>query len=252
MCGRFTLKQTDAELARMTEAAWEAWGLKARYNIAPSQPVFAIRVERGQRVGRMLHWGLVPPWADDISIGYRMINARSETAHQKPSFKHALRRRRCLIPTDGFYEWRKKPMVADAGVTGKRKQPKQPYIITIADEQTFCMAGLWEHWQDPQGNELESCTILTTAANELIGELHDRMPVIIEPTCYGDWLDSANEEVASLSEFFVPFPSELMMYRAVSRTVNSPKNEGPACMAPVDTDPGTDTDPDENGQHSLF
>ncbi len=252
MCGRFLMKMTEAKLARLTGAAWEAWGFKARYNIAPSQPVFTVRVEREERVGRMLHWGLVPPWAKDVSIGYRMINARSETAHEKPSFKHAFRRRRCLIPADGFYEWRKTPDVNGDGSSRRPKKPRQPYLITMADEQPFCMAGLWEHWQDAEGNELESGTILTTAANELVGELHDRMPVIMEQDRYRHWLDPANEDAADLRGLCVPYPAELMMYRPVSTIVNSPGNEGPACMEPVDADPIQGDESQGNGQDSLF
>lgn len=256
MCGRFTLRSQKSRLAKLTGADLGALELAARYNVSPSQPVVVVRGERGGRAGRLLRWGLVPSWAKDAAIGYRLINARSETAHEKPAFRLAFRCRRCLIPTDGFYEWRKTSVGEHAtwgggGAVGSSGS-KQPYLITRADGEPFCMAGLWEHWQDAVGNDLETCTILTTAANELIGELHDRMPVILDPNQFEFWLEPGNEEVTSLRQLCKPYPAELMMHRPVSTFVNSPKRDGPRCVEPVDSGCGRATDPNTDDTPLLF
>jgi putative SOS response-associated peptidase YedK len=256
MCGRFMLSIVESRLSKLIGVDFAVTGLVARYNIAPTQPVIAVRVQNGRRETVLLRWGLVPSWAEDVAIGNRMINARSETAHEKPSFRHAFRRRRCLIPADGFYEWSKAGMGSattpggggggGAGGAGRGRPVKQPYLITMADEGPFAMAGLWEHWQDAAGNELETCTILTTAANELVGELHDRMPVILDPNDYGTWLDPANEDVAIPRGLCKPFPAELMMHRPVGTYINSPKHEGPRCVRPPGATDGVN--PAQNGE----
>ncbi len=221
--------------------------LVARYNIAPSQPVLAVRALNGEREPALLRWGLVPPWAKDIAIGHRMINARSETAHEKPAFKNAFKRRRCLIPADGFYEWRKKDGRGYAASNNRKPSGassggRQPYLITMADEAPFAMAGLWEHYQDEHGNELETCTILTTQANELVGELHDRMPVILSPEDHGAWLDTTTDDATVAKALCKPYPAELMMHQPVSTFVNNPRNEGSRCAEPVASEQGPPTD----------
>jgi putative SOS response-associated peptidase YedK len=168
-----------------------------------------------------VQWGLVPSWAKDPSIGARMINARSETAADKPSYRAAFRRRRCLIPADGFYEWAQRP-----------RGPKQPVRFTVGDGEPFAFAGLWEQWASPDG-ALESCTILTTAANALVARVHDRMPVILPPEAYDRWLHTGETEARSLLELLRPIDPRRMTARPVSTTVNSPRNETPECIEPV-------------------
>ena len=173
MCGRFTLRVTP-------EQAREAFGYEAkpnfppRYNIAPTQPVAIIREEQDRPEFALVRWGLIPPWVKDLKAFPTLINARSEQAAEKPAFRNAIRRRRCLIPADGFYEWQKTP-------TGK----KQPFLIERPDSRVFAFAGLWESWMDAEGNELDSAAILTTQANETLAPIHDRMPVVIDPENYG-------------------------------------------------------------------
>ncbi len=220
MCGRFTLTVSGRVLAELfdVEAVPE---LDARYNIAPSQPVLAARIGASSRREVIsLRWGLIPSWADDPSIGNRMINARAEGVASKPSFRSAVRRRRCLIAADGFFEWRK--------VAGG----KQPYLIRFADGRPFAFAGLWERWA--KGPEpVDSCTIITTRPNQLVGELHDRMPVILARADFAEWL--APEPLASgrLDELLVPCPADDMLSFPVSRRVNSPANDDPGVVEPL-------------------
>lgn len=220
MCGRFTLAVPGEQVAAQFQLA-EAPALAARYNIAPTQQVAAVRAtEAGRELG-MFRWGLVPSWAKDLSIGARMINARSETAAEKPAFRAAMRQRRCLIPADGFYEWQAR----DGG--------KQPFHIRLADGAPFAMAGLYEHWKTPAGEWLATCTILTTEANELMQPLHNRMPVILASEHYGLWLDPGLRDVAPLEQLLVPFPADRMVASPVSRAVNRAGTEGPELLAPV-------------------
>lgn len=216
MCGRYTLRVPMREVA-------EEFGLfdvpdqPPRYNVAPTQPVPAVRAAAGGRELAMLRWGLIPSWADDPSIGNRMINARAETVATKPAFRAAFKSRRCLVVADGFYEWRQFP------------GGKQPYLIRLRSGRPFGFAGLWERW-DRDGEPLESCTILTTTANELMQPLHDRMPVLIPHEHYDDWLKGDTGTAASL---LVPFPADRLTAYPVSRVVNSPRNDVPACVEPV-------------------
>ena len=169
MCGRFTLYLTYKDLLEIFHVD-EILSYEPRYNIAPSQEVLAVREEEEKRHLVLLRWGLIPPWADDPKIAFRTINARSETAHKTPSFRSAFKKQRCLIPASGFYEWKRE---------GKSKQP---FYIQRKDSQPMAFAGLWEHWEDQKGEErIESCTILTTNANQEVSQVHDRMPVILEP-----------------------------------------------------------------------
>jgi putative SOS response-associated peptidase YedK len=194
-----------------------------RYNIAPTQPVVAVRPgERAGREARMLRWGLVPFWAKDLAMGSRMINARGETVAEKPAFRQAFRRRRCLIPADGFYEWQKVP------------GGKQPWYISARGEGPLAFAGLWERW-DKRGTEtpVESCTIVTTAANATLAPLHDRMPVILDPAAWDAWL-GADTPSAELRDLLRPAPDGLLAARTVSRRVNSPANDGPELISDPD------------------
>ena len=219
MCGRYSLTHGAKAIRDVFGVDAPSELLWPRYNIAPTQPVLAVRTnphKKDIREAVGLHWGLVPPWADDVSIGNRLINCRSETAAEKNAFKHAYRRRRCLLPCSGFYEWKK-----------LNSKTKQPYYIQMADEQPFGLAGLWEHWQDAHGNELESCTILTTSPNALMADLHDRMPVIIDIMHHARWLDAELQDYDAIAKMVGPYPRELMMAHPVSTLVNSPKHDSP-------------------------
>jgi putative SOS response-associated peptidase YedK len=226
MCGRFTLHTSPEKIAEQFGLA-EVPYLAPRYNIAPTQPVGIVRLgdRGGDREWALVQWGLVPSWSKDPGIGARMINARSETAWEKPSFRAAFRRRRCLIPADGFYEWK------SAGTAN------QPYYITVEGGTLFAFAGLWEVWIGPDGSELESCTILTTEANTTVAELHNRMPVILAADDYAEWLgaraDAVGDQLIALRDLMRAYPAAATTVYAVSRTVSSPRNEGPECITPV-------------------
>jgi len=166
----------------------------------------------------MLRWGLVPSWAKDPSIGVRMINARAETIAEKPSFRSAFKHRRCLIPTDGYYEWAK---------AGKKKQP---YFIRMKDRQPFAMAGLWESWKSPEGETIETFTIITCEANSMMKPFHHRMPVILDEELWGEWLDPENNDVDRLKGYLVPYDSSKMEAFPVSPLVNNPRNDSPQCV----------------------
>jgi putative SOS response-associated peptidase YedK len=212
MCGRFTLRAPVQTLASLFDFA-DGPALEPRYNIAPTQPVAAVRSGTQGRELVLLRWGLIPSWASDPSIGNRLINARAETVAEKPAFRAAFRHRRCLVLTDGFYEWRKE---------GKRKQP---YFIGLKSGQPFAFAGLWEHW-----NDLETCTVLTTAANELMRPLHERMPLILPEEAHDLWLDPEVKQADLLKGLLQPFPSEEMIAYPVSVLVNNPRHEDPRCV----------------------
>lgn len=220
MCGRFTLAVPAEALASAFKLT-QVPELAPRYNIAPTQQVLAIRGGETSREAVLLRWGLVPSWAKDLSAGAKMINARSETAAEKPAFRSAMRQRRCLIPADGFYEWQAQP------------EGKQPFHIRLADRGPFALAGLWEHWKAPTGDWVYTCTILTTEANELMRPLHDRMPVIIPPEHYDRWLDPQIHDAGPLQSLLVPYPAELMLAAPVSKAVNRVANDGPDLIAPL-------------------
>lgn len=201
--------------------------LPPRYNIAPTQSVPSVVADEGSgRVLRMMHWGLVPRWAKDPSIGSRMINARSETVAEKPSFRSAMKRRRCLIPADGFYEWKK----TEGG--------KQPYYIQLSSGKPFAFAGLHELWTGGGESALESCTIITTTPNELMAGLHNRMPVIISEEDFDEWLEPVELGADRRGELLAPWAGEPLVARPVSRTVNSPRNDSPACVEETELDEG--------------
>ena len=235
MCGRFTQRMSWQELHELMDLVGTPLNLRPRYNAAPSQDVAVIRSgDPGSRSGAsdgrtlaMLRWGLIPAWAKDPAIGHRLINARSETAAEKPSFRAAYRHRRCLIPADGFYEWRRE---------GKTRQP---WLFGLRGGAPFVFAGLWERWTVPAGATLtgslaehspgdtvETCTILTTAANETVAPVHGRMPVILPPDAYGSWL--AGEDVP-----LTPYSPGDMTAHPVSTLVNRPANDDPRCVEPI-------------------
>jgi putative SOS response-associated peptidase YedK len=220
MCGRFTLFAEQKVVAAAFELS-ELPLFEPRYNIAPTQAVLAIRITpmRGGREAARLRWGLIPSWAGDASIGHRMINARAETVGEKPAFRAAFRQRRCLIPASGFYEWR----------TVNRK--KQPYFLHPRDGDFFTFAGLWETWSK-SGEHVESCTIVTTTANEIVRPFHERMPVILPREEWTNWLDAKQTE-AALTPLLRPLPSEAMNVYPVDSRVNNVRNEGAACLTRV-------------------
>jgi putative SOS response-associated peptidase YedK len=220
MCGRYTLTTPVGKLAEEFEITGPLPEVPARYNIAPTQEVAAVLTEDDERHLEMLRWGLIPSWADDPGIGSRMINARSETAAEKPSFRGAFKKRRCLIVADGFYEWQK--------VNGG----KQPYYIHMMGGRPFAFAGLWESW-GKYGEEIRSCTILTTDANNMVGRVHHRMPVILPPEEYELWLDPDMREAEPLLDLLRPYPENVMEAHPVSRFVNSPSNDDKRCVESV-------------------
>ena len=222
MCGRFTLFEPDKVLTR-------EFGVPGvpprspRYNIAPSQPIVAVRATpagSGREIA-LLRWGLIPSWSKDPAIGNRLINARAETAREKPSFRNAFRRHRCLIPANGFYEWQ------------RQERGKQPYFVRMRDGHLFAFAGLWDRWESPDKGVIESCTILTTVANAVLAPIHDRMPVILPTTEYARWLDPALRDTDSLAPLLVPFPPEGMLAMPVNPRVNSPAVDDEDCIAPL-------------------
>jgi putative SOS response-associated peptidase YedK len=196
--------------------------LEPRYNIAPTQSIAVVRqFEDGLRSCDLLRWGLIPSWAKDPAIGNRTINARAETVAEKPAFRAAFRRRRCLVLADGFFEWRKE---------GK----KQPYYIRMRDEGPFAFAGLWERWAPgAEDSALETCNLITTDANELMRDMHDRMPVILPREDYGTWLDPAIQDTQQLLALLQPYKSEAMIANPVSTRVNNPKHDDAECIAPA-------------------
>jgi putative SOS response-associated peptidase YedK len=223
MCGRFTLTIDPGEL----QDAFPGYtipqqGISPRYNIAPSQPIAAILNQASPKLD-FLVWGLIPSWVKDPQMGNRMINARSETLAEKPSFRNAYRRRRCLIPADGFYEWQVIP----------GRKSKQPVYIHLQEHKPFAFAGLWEIWRAPDGSEVYSAAIITTQANDFIKPIHDRMPVILKPSNYEEWLDAGERHPETLAHLLVPYPNNEMAAYPVSQAVNSPQNDQPECIKPM-------------------
>lgn len=226
MCGRFVSTTPPEELARYFDAAPPAEApLAPNYNVAPTTDVYAV-VENGERRLAAFHWGLVPFWATDPSVGNRMINARADTLATKNAYRQAFRRRRCIVPADGFYEWHK--------IAGQKI--KQPYFIHRADDEPIAFAGLWESWK-PKGEgdagRLLSTSIITTDANETMAPIHDRMPVILPPSSWAEWLDPTNEDVGSLSRLLVPAPPRLLTMHPVSTDVGNVRNREPRLVEPI-------------------
>ena len=228
MCGRFTLTSNLDELqgrfgflSEFTSS--HNFDHEPRYNIAPTQPVLTVTND-GQRRGELMRWGLVPFWAKDLKIGFRMINAVGETASTKPAFRAAFKKRRCLVLANGFYEWKK---------DGKRRLPS--YIYPKSGEP-MAFAGLWETWKSPEGEVVQSCTIITTEANPFIQPLHNRMPVILSDETQALWLDPLTEDPKNLEPLLIPAPMELLTSHPVAEMVNSVKNQGPECIVPLMAD----------------
>lgn len=222
MCGRFALDDDGTAVQAHFELT-EKPQLAPRYNIAPTQPVAAVGQRAdGERGLTHFTWGLIPSWAKDPKIGSKMINARAETAAEKPSFRAAYKRRRCLVPMTGFYEWQKQ---ADG-----RKQPQ--YIHPAGEGKLFAVAGLWERWQSDDGSEILSCTLLTTNPNELLAPIHNRMPVILDPADYDVWLD-VEAPLTAVASLLKPYDPDRMAYYPVSTTVNSPRHDDPICIQPL-------------------
>ncbi len=220
MCGRFTLYHTPDEIAERFQVS-DVPETEARYNIAPTQNV-AVVTQNGARHLENYVWGLVPSWAKDPSIGSRMINARAETLAEKPSFRTALSRRRCLLPADGFYEWQ----APAEGASGKT-----PTYLHRRDSGLFAFAGLWDEWHAPDGSPLRSCTIITTTPNAAAAPIHNRMPVILRPEDEAFWLDPAVSDPRDLLPLLAPYPADLMETYPVSRRVNVPTVDDAALIA---------------------
>ena len=223
MCGRFTLYHAPDEVAARFEAS-DTLEAEARYNIAPTQNV-AVVTQNGTRHLDNYHWGLIPSWAKDPAIGSKMINARAETLAEKPSFRTALTRRRCLIPADGFYEWQAPAEGAKGG--------KTPTYLHRKDSGLFAFAGLWDEWHAPDGSPLRSCTIITTTPNSVAAAIHNRMPVILRPEYEAFWLDTKITDSRDLLSLLVPYPSEEMESYPVSRRVNMPVTDDAELIAAV-------------------
>jgi putative SOS response-associated peptidase YedK len=221
MCGRFTLTLDPGELQTLLDLGTFIHLHQPRYNIAPSQPIPIVR-DPEKRAVELYQWGLVPSWSKDITFGSRLINARAETAHEKPSFRGAFKYHRCLILADGFFEWHQK----------ENESVKTPFYFKLKDSKPFTFAGLYDHWQSPDGGELHTCTILTCPPNDLVADYHQRMPVILASEKRWDWL-SKDFHKAQLRSLLTPYPSEEMICYPVSREINSPKNDHPDLLLPT-------------------
>jgi putative SOS response-associated peptidase YedK len=225
VCGRFVAATPPDQVAAYFGATPEAL-LEPSWNVAPTNDVYAVLEDGGVRHLDAFHWGLVPSWAKDPKIGNRMINARAETLGEKAAFKAAFKRRRCIVPADGFYEWQKVP----------GQKAKVPHHITRADGEPLAFAGLWEVWRGPERDQepLRSVTIVTTAANETMAPIHDRMPVILPESAWGSWLDREDDDLATLGKLLVPAPKALLTMHPVSTEVNNVRNKGPHLVDPVE------------------
>ena len=227
MCGRFVSSSTPDQVAAYfgVNEVGETL-LEPNYNVAPTSDVYVVLESGGVRRLEAFHWGLVPFWAKDIKIGNRMINARAETIAEKNAFRTAFRKRRCIIPADGFYEWTMKP--------GQEK--KQPMFIRRPDGEPFAFAGLWETWKGEDGVPLQSCTIITGQPNEAMAEIHDRMPAILPPSAWATWLAPDLDDADTLKGLLVPAPNQLITMHPVSTEVNNPRNGGAHLIEPEAAD----------------
>jgi putative SOS response-associated peptidase YedK len=222
MCGRFTLTADPNDLREAFPWLNIPQNPTPRYNVAPTQPV-AVIPNDGKQTLDYYNWGLVPFWAKDPSIGSRMINARSETLMEKPSFKSAFKRKRCLIPATGFYEWK--------AVEGQKT--KTPMYIQLKTGKPFAFAGLWDRWESTEGSTILSCTIITTRPNELVGQIHNRMPVILHPENYNLWLETGEPPLEKLNQLLQPYPEAEMKAYEISRLVNKPDVDNPSLIHPL-------------------
>ena len=222
MCGRFSQTASPEIIAEQFQVT-DFPLFPPRYNIAPSQPIAVIRIEPDTTTRRLvqLRWGLIPSWAKDPKIGNQCINAKAETVAEKPSFRSAFKKRRCLVVATGFYEWQ---------VQGRTKQPMW---IGLRSKRPFAFAGLWEHWKPAEGESLETCTIITTEPNELMQPIHNRMPVILAPASYDQWLDPTFQQAEPLKALLRPYPSDELTAYPVSTLVNNPRHDAPQCLEPL-------------------
>ena len=225
MCNRYRLTHSQVALSKWFGASGE-FDDAPRYNIAPTQPVLTVRREYGKKVRRFstMRWGLIPHWAKDMAIGNRTLNARSETVTKLPAFRDAILNKRCLIPADGFYEWRAMGRV------------KQPFCFEVGEGDVFALAGLWDQWGSPEGEVIESCTILTTTPNCLVADMHDRMPVIVPADKYEIWLDPDVNDFEAIRDILKPYDADQMRRYPVSTKLNNSRNEGAEAAAPVKLD----------------
>ena len=221
MCGRFSLTATPDDV-RALFAYIDLPNFPPRYNIAPTQPIATVRLEHGERRFVLVRWGLVPSWVKDPASFSLLINARAETAAEKPSFRAAMRHHRCLIPASGFYEWRRTP------------EGKQPYWISPADGGLMAFAGLWDTWSDPDGGDIDTGAVLTTTANRMIGRIHHRMPAILMPEAFDDWLDTGNVMTRDVKKLLVPAPEDYLTAVPVSPRVNKVSNDDPDLQSQVE------------------
>jgi putative SOS response-associated peptidase YedK len=226
MCGRFTNKAKPEQIKSEFKIGSKNPNLyEPRFNIAPSQMIDVVFEPESERIISQLKWGLVPSWSKDSDIGNRMINARAETLTEKPSFREAFKSRRCIIPASGFYEWQK-----------QAKGAKQPFYFYLKDKDVFGFAGLWESWIDKQtGEELETCTIITTEANNVLKSVHERMPVILKPESYDEWLDTKVKDTGRLQKLLVPYSAKEMDSHPVSRSVNIPDSDSSDLIEPINS-----------------
>jgi putative SOS response-associated peptidase YedK len=223
MCGRFTLTVDPAKLMGVFEDFSFPAQFAPRYNISPGQPVLAVPNDDKNKVD-FFHWGLIPSWTKDPAISKKLINARSETIAEKPSFRGSFKYKRCLIPADGFYEWK----------VQSEKKTKTPFFIHMKDRQPFAFAGLWDEWLSPDGNSIRTCTIITTTPNELMSDLHNRMPVILDQQDFGIWLNPIPQSSENLNHLFKPFPADRMSAYPVSTRVNTPVTDLPDLIFPLE------------------
>jgi len=228
MCGRFVAASPPDEIARYFDAEAPEAALEPNYNVAPTNDVYAVLEDGHVRKVEALHWGLVPRWAKSLSAGNKMINARAETVATKNAYRHAFKKKRCIIPADGFFEWKVVP----------GQKAKQPYFIRRNDGEPMAFAGLWEIWHDPNNpeEEVHSCCIITGLPNEKVSEVHDRMPVMLPPSAWDTWLDPEQDDTELLGKLLVPAPASIIDLYPVSTEVNSVRNKGPQLIEAVDPD----------------
>lgn len=228
MCGRYSMTKREEELVdrfNIEQLLLEGNEINARYNVAPTQKVPVILDQDGQRTLAVMKWGLIPFWTKDIKKSKPIINARTESIAEKPFFKQAANKRRCLIPADGFYEWR------------KENKEKIPMFIHLPERALFAFAGLWDQWKSPDGDVIRTCTIITTEANDFMTPVHDRMPVFVRPDQEKRWLDPEIKDVEQLRDILVQLPNDALEMYQVSSDVNSSKNDKPYFVEPVATQP---------------
>lgn len=243
MCGRFVSATPPDQIAAYFGAEEPEALLDPSYNVAPTKDVYAVLADGGVRHVDAFHWGLIPLWAKDAKIGAKMINARAESLADKNAFKSAFRKRRCLIPADGFFEWQKTGVPTAA--KGKGKAPKQPYFISRPDGEPYAFAGLWEVWRGPERDQepLRSCTIITTDPNEVMATIHDRMPVMLPESAWDAWLDRDNDDLELLGKLLVPADPRLTELRPISTDVNNVRNDGVHLLDEVELAPAAIQEP---------